>query len=401
MKFNYSVRDQQGKTQSGTIEALDQSTALETLQGHNLIVVKLEPTEGIFFLSKNIKFFERVNKKEGFVFFRQLSILIGADIPLVQSLRTLGKQVENHYFKEVIIKVANDVNGGMAFSKALAKHPKVFSFFSVNLIKTGEVAGQLQESLVYLADHLERDYYLMTKVRGAMIYPFFILSAFLVVGVLILVMVIPSLTSILIESGQELPLSTKIVIATSGFIRSKGWVILLISLVAGYGVWRYKKTKQGKLYWDSFKLKIPIFGKIIQKAYLAQIADSLSALFKGGVSIIQSLDILGEVIDNVVFQKIIFKAKDEVKSGKSISVVLEQYDEFPSLFCQMIKTGEETGKLDDILEKLNSFYNKEIENVVDNLSQLIEPVLIIGLAIGVGILIFAVFMPIYNLAGGI
>jgi len=401
MKFNYLVRNQQGKTQSGTVEAPDKSPALETLQGHDLIVVKLEAVESVFFLAKNIKLFERVKKKEVFIFFRQMSILVGADIPLVQSLKTLGKQAENHYFREIITKVANDVNGGMSFSKALDNHPKAFSFFTINLIKTGEVAGQLQESLVYLADSLERDYYLMTRVRGAMIYPLFILSAFLVVGVLILVMVIPSLTATLIEAGQELPLSTRFVIWTSDFIRTKGWIILLILLGIGYGVWQYKKTKQGRIYWDKFKLKIPIFGKIIQKAYLAQLADSLSALFKGGVSIIQSLSVAGEVIDNVIFQEIIFKARDEVKSGKSISSVFEQYDEFPSLFCQMLKTGEKTGRLEEILEKLTSFYNKEIENVVDNLSQLIEPILIIGLGLGVSILIFAVFMPIYNLAGGL
>ena len=145
MKFNYLVRNQQGKTQSGTVEAPDKSAALETLQGHNLIVVKLETAESVFFLAKNIKLLERVKKKEVFIFFRQLAILVEADIPLVQSLETLGKQAENHYFKEIITKVANDINGGMSFSKALDKHPKAFSFFTVNLIKTGEVAGQLKK----------------------------------------------------------------------------------------------------------------------------------------------------------------------------------------------------------------------------------------------------------------
>jgi len=401
MKFNYLVRNQQGKTQSGTVEAPDKSTALETLQGHDLIVIKLESAENVFFLAKNIKLLERVKKKEVFIFFRQLAILVEADIPLVQSLKTLGKQIENYYFKEIVTKVANDVNGGMSFSNALDKHPKAFSFFTVNLIKTGEVAGQLQDSLIYLSDHLEKDYYLMTRVRGAMIYPLFILSAFLVVGVLVLVMVIPSLTATLIEAGQELPLSTRFVIWTSNFIRTKGWIILLILLGIGYGLWQYIKTKQGRIYWDKFKLKIPIFGKIIQKAYLAQLADSLSALFKGGVSIIQSLNVAGEVINNVIFKEIIFEARDQVKSGKSISSVFEEHKEFPSLFCQMLKTGEKTGKLEDILEKLANFYNKEIESVVDNISQLIEPILIVGLGLGVGILIFAVFMPIYNLAGGL
>ena len=264
-----------------------------------------------------------------------------------------------------------------------------------------KVSGRLQESLIYLADYLEKEYYLISKVRGAMVYPAFILFTFVVVGVLVLVMVIPSLTAILLESGQELPWSTKLVIAVSDFLVNWGWILLLGLIGFAIFVWQYKKTKQGRLIWDTAKLKIPIFGKILQKTYLARFADNLNALVKGGVSIIQSLNISGQVIGNVVFQKILYQARDQVKSGQSISSTLEQHKVFPPLFNQMVRTGEQSGKLDVILGKLSSFYNKEVDNIVNNLSQLIEPVLIVGLALGVAVLVFAVFMPIYNLAGSL
>lgn len=401
MKFNYLARLPQGETQKGTIEASNQSIALKTLQSRNLIVIRLESAEGFSLLGKRLKIFERVKRKEIFIFFRELAILVEADVPLVQSLKALSQQMENLHFKEIIFGAANDVDGGAAFSKALSKYPKVFSAFSINLIKSGEITGRLQECLSYLADYLEKEYYLISRVRGAMTYPAFILGAFIIVGILVLVMVIPQLTSVLTEAGQELPLSTKIVIATSEFVRSWGWVLLLIFVGLGVVFQRYKKTKEGKILWDKVKLKLPIFGKILQKTYLARLSDNLSALVKGGVSIIQALNISGQVIGNAVFQEIIWQARDEVKVGHSISSSLEKHKEIPPLFYQMVKTGEKTGKLDAILGKLSIFYSKEVENVVNNLSQLIEPLLLVGLGVGVAILVFSVFMPIYNLAGGI
>lgn len=401
MRFNYLARSPKGETQSGTVEAPNQSAALKALQEHDLIVIRIKALEEISLLSRRMKIFERIRRKEVFIFFRELSILVGTDIPLVESLRVLGQQIGNHYFKEIISEVANDVDGGTSFSKALSKYPKAFSTFSVNLIKSGEVAGRLQECLNYLADYLEKEYYLISKIRGAMAYPAFILGAFLIVGIIVIVMVIPQLTSVLLEAGQELPWSTKIVIATSEFVRSWGWVVLLILIVVIFVIWRYNKTKQGKLVIDGVKLKLPVFGKILQKTYLARLSDNLSALVKGGVSIIQALNVSGQVIGNAVLQRIIWQARDEVKMGRSISAALERHEEIPPLFHQMIKTGEKTGKLDVILSKLSSFYNREVDNVVSGLSQLIEPILIVCLGIGVCILVFSVFMPIYNLAGGL
>lgn len=401
MIFSYLARNRQGELQTGRIEAANETVALNILQNRNLIVVKIRGEEEAPILSKKIKIFSRVKRKEIFIFFRQLAILIEANVPLVQSLKSLAEQIENHALSEIVFEVANDVDSGTLFSKALAKHPKVFSTFTINLIKAGEVAGRLQESLIYLADHLEREYYLISKVRGAMFYPAFILITFLGVGILIMVMVMPNLSQILLESGQALPLPTLALIATSNFVIGWGWLLLLVAVFIGLFIWQYLKTKPGRAQWDALKLKLPIFGKILQKTYLARFADNMDALIKGGVPILQALNISGQVVGNTVFEGIIFEARDEVKVGKNISSSLEKHKEFPPLFYQMVKTGEATGKLDVILSKLSSFYNKEVENVVNNLTQLLEPLLILVLGIGVTIMVFAVYMPIYSLAGAI
>ncbi|MFH0906643.1 MAG: type II secretion system F family protein [bacterium] len=400
MKFDYFVRNKKGEVQTGKIEAPNKLSALKTLQERDLIIIKLESSEKKAFFSKSIKIFNRVKRKDIFVFFRQLAILVESDVPLVRSLNALGKQFENVNFKEIIFELANDIDGGMSFSQAMFKHPKIFSSFSVNLIKSGELGGRLQESLIYLADYLEKEYYLISKVRGAMIYPAFILFVFVVIGVVVLVMVIPSLTSVFAESGQELPLPTKIVIGASNIVIKAGWLVLLVLIGLVVFVWKYKKTEKGKHIWDTAIIKIPVFGKILQKTYLTQLADNLSALVKGGVSIIESLNISGEVIGNVVFRDIIFKARDEVKSGKNISDVFSEHKEITPLFCQMIKTGEQTGRLDIILEKLSVFYNKEVDNIVGNITQLIEPILLVSLGLAVAVLVFAVYLPIYSISGG-
>jgi type IV pilus assembly protein PilC len=401
MKFNYLARTQKGELQTGSIEAVSQTAAIKILQSHNLVILSIEAVESTPFFARRIKIFERVKKKEVMIFCQQLSVLIEAEVPLVQSLKALHKQTGNPYFKKVIFEIANDVDGGMLFSKALAKHPKIFSSFYINLIKSGEVSGRLQESLTYLAKHLEKEYELMSRVRGAMIYPCFVLTTFIIIGVLMMVMVVPNLTAILQESNQALPWPTIAIIALSNLIRSWGWLFLVILVIISLVIWQLVQRPQGKELWDKIKLKLPLFGQIFQRTYLARFTENLSTLVQGGLPIIKALDVSAQVIGNTVFQKIIWQARDEVKAGKTISSVLEEHKEFPPLVSQMIKTGEKTGKLDYILKKIAIFYSREVDNIVSNLSQFIEPILIIGLGLMVAVLVAAILMPIYNIAGGI
>lgn len=399
MEYKYLARTNKGTVEGGIVESPNEAAALKGLQDRGLVIIKLESLEGASIFSFRSGLFKRVKQKEIFVFFRQLSVLIEAGVPLVESLKSLSEQEENTYFKEVIMEMANDIEGGVSFSNALSKHSKIFSNFCINLMRAGEVAGRLQESLTYLADYLEREYYLVSKVRGAMIYPAFILFVFLVIGILVMVMIMPNLISILKETGQELPWPTKVVIAVSEFFTHWFWLLIILFVGTGFGLRYYYKTPAGRRLWDNIELKMPVFGRLFQKTYLSRFADNLSALVKGGVPILQALEVSSQVIDNTIFQEIIIRARDEVRVGKNISFVLEEYEEFPPLFTQMIKTGERSGKVDVILGKLAIFYNKEVDSVVGNLTQLIEPILIIALALITGVLVGAVFMPIYNMVG--
>lgn len=400
MKYTYLARSQKGELQTGIIDALDEDTALRNLQIQGLVVIRLKSAEKMPIVFKKVNLWQRVKAKDIYVFFRQLSIFVDANVPLVQSLRTLSQQMRSDFFKETLFAIANDVDSGTSLSKAFAKYPKIFSPFAVNMIKSGEVSGRLQESLNYLADYLEKRHYLTMKVRGAMFYPGFILFTFLVIGILIMTIVMPNLISVLTETGQKLPWTTLIIIFISNFLIKWWWALLIITVGGIAALYRFIRTISGRHFWDHLKLKIPIFGNIFQKTYLSQFADSLSALVKGGVSIIQALDVAGQVTNNVIYQEAIFKTRDEVKVGKTISSELAKHKEFTPLFVQMTSTGEKTGKLEIILEKVAGFYSKEVDNIVDNLSKLIEPILLIVLAIGVAILVAAVFMPIYNLVGG-
>lgn len=400
MQFNYTVRARDGELQTGVIEANTKQTAIEALQTRGLIILNLESEEGIPFFARQLKLFQRVKQKELVGFARQLSILFSAQVPLLESLHALAKQTENLYFQQILFEIANDVEGGTILSKAMAKHPKVFSIFFINMVRSGEASGSLENSLQYLADYLEKQYYLMSRVRGAMIYPAFILSAFFGIGTVLMIVVVPQLTSFLTESGQELPITTKILIAVSGFLGAWWWLLgLLIFGGAGYLYYAVRTLPAARQRWDAIKLKIPIFGKrVLQKLYLTRFAENLSTLIQGGLTILQALQVTSEVVGNSVFEKIILEAKEDVRVGNALSASLARHPEIPMLVSQMIATGEKTGSVDSILKKMAGFYSKEIDSTVDNLSQLIEPILILFIGGAVGILVASILMPIYNVA---
>lgn len=402
MEFSYTARTKTGQLQTGTVEAASLHEAVMTLQQHNLIILNLEPLGGSVF-ARRLEFLVRVKQKELVSFSRQLSTLFSAQVPLLESLRGLASQTENSYFKEVLFAVSSDVESGTPLSKSLQKYPKVFSSFYVNMVRSGEVSGNLDRILNYLADYLEKQYYLVSKIKGAMLYPAFILAGFLIIGTLMLIFVIPQLTSILKETGQALPLPTRIIIAASNFLRAWWWLIFLVLLgaIVGWSIY-IKKNPRARFWWDNLKIKLPIFGKIFQKFYLSRLCDNLSTLMRGGLPILRALRIGSEVVGHMVYQRILIEAREEVRTGSTISSVFEQYEkEVPPMVTKMMITGERTGALDTILEKLATFYSKEVDNVVGSLPQLIEPILIIILGIGVGILVAAILLPIYNIASGI
>jgi len=402
MQFNYVVRTKEGETQSGVAEAANRQVAIEALQSRGFVILSLQPVSAMPVFARKIKFFQRVKGKELVAFSRQLSILFSAQVPLLESLRALARQTENEYFSQIIMEVADDVEGGTILSKALARHDRIFTTFFINMVRSGEASGSLESALLYLADYMEKQFYIMSKVKGAMYYPAFIMCAFFGIGVVLMIMVVPTLTSFLQEAGAgELPFTTQIVIGTANFLKNWWWLFFGIIFVGiGYFYYALRHSKEVKHWWDGVILKMPIFGKkILQKIYLTRFAENLSTLIQGGLTILQALQVSAEVSGNYVYESIILTAKEDVRIGNTLSSSLARHELIPPLMIQMIATGEKTGSMDTILKKMASFYSKEVDATVDTLSQLIEPVLIIFIGAAVGILVSAILMPIYNIAG--
>jgi len=398
MKLNYQARTKEGEIQTGTIEAASYESAVTTLQRYDLAVIFLEPVAAVPFYGRSLRIFRRIKTKDIVIFYRQMAILFEANIPLLEAIGSVAAQIKNPYFKEILFEVETDIRGGESFSRALVKHKKIFSSFYINVIQSGEVTGKLSDVLSYLADHAEKEYILNSKVKGALIYPAFILSVFAIVLVLMLVYIVPNLTSILLETQTQLPLTTKILIGTSNFVRSWIWLIIIFLAGGGFGFSHFLKTVQGKELWDRFILKLPIFGNMFRKIYLARFSENLATLLKGGLPILKALGIASQVVGNSVYTHLLEEASDEVKKGGNISSIFEKDKKnIPPTVVQMIKVGEKTAKLDSILERLYSFYQGEVDRAVNNLAQLIEPALIVVLGGGVAFLVASILMPIYNM----
>ena len=402
MKFNYQARTAEGVVQTGTVEAPSQDVAVETLHRHGLIILEItqEKAGFVLSLSAELPFFNKVKNQDIVIFSRQLAVLFDAQVPLVQALRTLADQAPPA-LKRIVMELASGVDSGTAFSQSLEKFPKVFSFFYVSVVRAGEASGRLQEVLNYLADHEERSYDLNKKVKGALTYPIFVVSALVIVGAVMMIFVVPQLTSVLEESGQELPFLTKIIISLSDFMRSYWWTgLLAIGAIVG-GIWYALQNKTGQDYWDKIKLHIPIFGGIFRKVYLARFSENLGTLIKGGIPIIQSLTITADVVGNVVYKDIILKSREEVRRGNTMNSVFAASKAVPPMVAQMIMIGEQTGKLDALLAKMATFFQKDVDNVMENLTSLIQPILILVLGAAAGVLVAAILLPIYNLSSGL
>jgi len=399
LQFNYLAKTKEGSVQSGAIEAPVESAAIEILQNRGLIILSLSAAKRGPIFVRQIKIFQRVKQKELVNFSRQFATLSSAQVPLLQSLQALIKQTPNQYFREILSGISSEVEGGSLLSRAFAKHPKVFSDFFVNMIKSGEVSGNLESTLNYLADYLEKQYYLTSRIKGALIYPAFILSAFIVIGVLMLILVVPKLMQFLSETGQELPLTTRMIVWVATFMQSWWWLgAILLAGAASYGWYAYKRYPEVREWRDGMILRIPILGeRVFKKMFVTRMAENLSTLIQGGVSILQSLQVTAEVVGNAVYKKIILQAREEVRVGGSLSVALAKHEEIPPLVAQMMATGEQTGAIDSILKKLAAFFGKEIDATVDNLSQLIEPILILMIGGAIAFLIAAIIGPIYSL----
>ncbi len=382
----------------GIVEAGSSELAEATIRDRGLSEVILEDVAAKSIWQISIDFFERVTIKDLVIFARQLAVMEGAAVPLVQSLRTLAKQTVNKKLQKVVLTVADDVEAGSRLSLALGRHPDVFSDFYVNMVRSGETTGRLDEVLTYLADQQEKDYDLVNKIRGAMMYPAFILVGMIGVGIVMMIFVIPKLTNVLSESGGKLPLATRILISTSSFLANYWWFLLILAVAAGLGLRMWIKTPKGRRLWDKIKIQIPIFGFLFQRIYLVRTSRSLTTLLAGGVDLVPALEVSADVVGNSFYKDLILQTKKEVEDGNSITSVFARYSEVPSMYSQMLAVGEETGKMNEVLGRLTSFYGREIDNFVANLSTIIEPVIMVVLGLAVGTMVAAIILPMYSLA---
>jgi len=399
MKFNYQARTKEGDIQAGIIEASSKEAASVLLQKYGLYVTFLEEVGAKPIYERRIKLFERINKKEIVIFTRQLSIMFRTKVSLIEALRVLAAQIKNRAFKEKIIKMSEEVEGGASFSAALALYPNIFTSFYISMVKSGEAAGKLSEALGVLADHLERDYDLTSKIRGAMIYPAFLIFVAIVVVFLMMFFVLPKLTDIFQETGQQLPILTRALIGASDFIRNLGWLLILATIGLIIFIFRYLKTTEGKEVVDKTLLRLPVLGNFLKMVYLSRFAENLGTLISGGLPIAKALEISGDIVGNTTFTEVILKARDGVSKGESIASVFGDCPNvFPPVFTQMVMVGERTGTLSTTLIEVVEFYQKEVDRLVGGLLSLLEPVLIVFLGLIVAGLMAAILLPLYQMA---
>ncbi len=399
-KFSYEARDQAtNKVVHSTIQAESESAAAKVLIGQGFVPlsVKEQIGDGSFFS----RLAGRITTKDKVVFTRQLATLIGAGVPLTQSLHTVLDQTQNKQLQSIIQDVTASVEGGKTLSDSFGKYPRVFSEVFIALIAAGEVSGTLDESLQRIATQQEKDAAIVSKIRGALTYPIIVLVVIVGVLIFMLLTVVPQVEKLYADLGQSLPFLTQVMVNTANFLGSFWWLVIIILGIGIYFFLQYLRTESGIKFKDTFKLKVPIFGKMFSKLYMARFARTGQTLLSTGVSMLDMLKVTSRAINNTVIAKSILRATDKVQGGKALSAALEPEPVIMSLVPQMIKIGEQSGKIDEMMGKVAQVYEDELDEEIRTISTAIEPILMVVLAVVAGGMVGAILLPIYGLVNGI
>lgn len=397
LTFSYTARDTAAnKIIKSTVQAETEAEAAKLLMAQNIVPLNMEvETEKKgFFASLN----SRVPTKEKVIFSRQLSTLVNAGLPLVQSLTTIEEQTANKTLKNVVGQVIGDVNGGSSLADSFVKYPKIFDQIFIALVRAGEASGTLDKSLERLADQQEHDSDMMSKVKGAMVYPAIVLVAILGVIAFMLLTVVPQVEKLYHDMGQELPFITMILVQAANFITNFWWVVIGIFALGVFFFLRWIKTEPGRRAIDTFKLNVPIFSGLFRKLYMARFSRMLQTLLQSGVPMLEALKIGADSVNNVIVQEEIMRGQGKVKNGKALSVSLTGEPYIMEFVPQMIKIGEQSGNIDTMVGKVADFYEKEVDTAIKGISTAIEPILMVCMAGMAGLLVGAILMPIYGLA---
>jgi type IV pilus assembly protein PilC len=396
--YAYRVRDAGGRLITGQLEGEAVALVAGRLRSMGYVPVSIEAKDAG--LQKEIRIpglTDRVKLKDVAVFSRQFATMINSGLSLLRSLSILADQTDNKELARIIGAVGTDVEKGASLSAALARHPKAFSRLYVSMVRAGETGGMLDTVLVRLASTIEKQVELRRKVKSAMTYPVAVMGLVTVIVAAMLIFVVPMFESMYAELGGTLPLPTRILLGISSALTSLWYLVLAVAAGAVFALRRWIGSEQGRRRWDALKLRLPVFGKLVHKTVLARFSRSLAALVRSGVPILDALDIVADTAGNSVVARAVRDTQEAVKGGESLSKPLENHATFPPMVVQMLAVGEETGALDELLEKIADFYDMEVEATVDALTSLIEPLLIVVMGGAVGGMVLALYMPMFNI----
>jgi type II secretory pathway component PulF len=320
-------------------------------------------------------------------------------VPVTSSLQSVAMQTSNEYLRGIVRDMAEDIDDGMPFSEALERHKDVFSPLVINMVKAGEISGGLQRSIKYVADNIEKNYYMTSKIKGSLMYPGFVITAAAIIGFLVVTFILPKITGIIKEMNIAVPWYTKVLMWLGDFMSSYWWAVILMVAGLTAGFMYYANTEEGQKDMEEIILKIPVIGTIASRLYLIRFAENLSALLAGGIPIVRALTVVADVVGNGIYKRVILRAADNVRTGGMMSQVLMNDPAIPPMVAQMVKIGEETGSTTQVLKAVSDFYTQEVDMLTRNMMSLIEPILIVILGIGVAIMVVGILLPIYNIAG--
>lgn len=397
MNFKYRAQDKQGQIVIGIVQAKDQDEANRLLEDKGFGVLEIKVSTAHQLIDWSV--LRRVAIRDLVAFYRALAMMLASDVSIVESLKIISSQTKNQKMNRVLVEVYHNVNEGMRFSDAMSAYPKIFGEFYIHMIRSGEVTGKLEEVLSYLADQQVKDYEFKAKIRGAMSYPIFVLSAMFIMGTGVLGFVIPKLTVMLIESGVSLPWTTRFLIAVSDFVKDYWYIVIFgtISIVTGSQLF-FKRTLLGRKLWHKMLMNMPIFGaSFIRKIYLVRLTRSLNMLVIGGVPLVEAIEISSSVVGNYYYEKMMKQTAESVKDGNNIATVFGQHPELiPEMLTQLTMIGEQSGRLDQVFEKVGDFYAKEVDNTVQNISKMIEPIIMVVLGLAVAFLVMSIMLPMFK-----
>ncbi len=400
-KYEYLVKDREGKSITGTQEAGDVNTIIEALRQQGYMIIRVNEAKQKFQIfskpSDGGRKRRRIKADDIVVFSRQLATMVEAGVPLVQALAILAEQAETVTMQEVVIKLHDDVESGQSLSEALDRHRKVFNELFISMVRAGESSGSLEEILDRVATYIEKTVALQKKIKSALVYPAVVATMALVITMGMLTWVVPKFAGIFTSLNAELPGPTRILLDVSDFLRANFLLVSIGTGIAIFILWRFINTKGGRLWYDSTKLKLPVFGPLLLKVAISKFSRTLATLIKSGVPILASLEIVAKTSGNRLIENIVGEVGVAIKEGESISVPLGRKRVFPPMVVRMIAVGEETGELEKMLSKISDFYDVQVDTSVDGLTSMIEPLVIAFLGTVIGAIVIAMFLPILTL----